>query len=116
MDAADNIYCGLCEHRAWVNFEQVAVTEEQIEQYNLPVRETKLSDPRSRTWGDKPSVELDALPAPVLRDLVRESIERHIDPEELQRAKQIEQLERMTLAEVRKNMVPVPNSLKGDGS
>ena len=51
-------------------FKRVAITEGQIVSLNLPVRETKKSDPRAKNWGDKPSAELDALPAPILRQLV----------------------------------------------
>jgi hypothetical protein len=113
VDAADKIEIGLLQHGADVYFKRVAVTKEQIDSLHLPVRETKPSDPRSKNWGNRPSVELDALPAPVLRELVRASIERHIDHEVLDRTRLIEQKERETLAAVRKNLVPVPNSHYG---
>jgi hypothetical protein len=114
VDAAKKIQRGLWKHGAFVFFEQVAVTEEQIESLELPIRETKSSDPRSKSWGDKPSVELDALPAPVLRDLVRDCIERHIDHNELERTRLIELREREALDEVRRNLVLVQDSLEGE--
>jgi hypothetical protein len=110
VDAAEKIELGLHEHGADVYFERVAVTEEQIAHLNLPTRETKASDPRSRGWGDRYSVELDALPAPVLRELVKQCIEQHIDPELLERERLIEQRERQTLEAMRENLVLVPNS------
>jgi hypothetical protein len=110
VDAAFKIRDGLREHGALINFERVAVTEEHIIRLNLPTRPTKKSDPRSKKWGDKPSVELDALPAPELRDLVSGCIEQHIDADLLERTKRIEELERETLANVRKNVVQVQNS------
>jgi hypothetical protein len=113
VDAANKIEKGLLEHGARVFFERVAVTEEQIGLYNLPSRETKRSDPRSKGWGNRPSVELDALPAPLLRKLVKESIERHIDPWQLERTRQVEQQERKTLAAVRENLVLDQNSDNG---
>jgi hypothetical protein len=116
VDAAIKIMIGLWGHGAKVDFEQVAVTEEQIELYSLPVRETKWSDPRSRTWGDKPSVELDALPAPILRGLVKDCIERHIDRDELMRSQLIELAERDTLEAIRRNLVLEQNSSNGGES
>jgi len=83
VDAANKIWLGLMRFGAVVNFERVAITENQIHAFNLPERETKVKDPRSKSWGNKPSVELDALPAPILRDLVKKRIEQHIDPDEL---------------------------------
>jgi len=115
VDAAYKIELGLLMHGVDVHFERVAITEEQLEIYQLPVRETKASDPRSRAWGNKPSVELDALPAPTLRDLVRECIEDHIDPTEWERLRRIEERERETLAEVSGNLVQVQKSLFGRG-
>lgn len=110
VDAAYKIELGLLIHGVDVRFQRVAVTEDQIELYKLPVRKTKTNDPRSKRWGNLPSCELDALPAPILRNLVKECIERHIDPDELKGIRLIEQQERETLAAVRKNMVLVPKS------
>jgi hypothetical protein len=63
-------------------FERLAVTPEQIHQYDLPTRPTKASDTRSRNF-DGDSVEVDAMPSRVLRMLVEDAIERWIDPEKL---------------------------------
>jgi len=97
VNAAEKIQEGLAEHGARVHFERVAVTEEQIEQYSLPSRPTKKGDPRSKKWGHRQSVELDALPAPILRDLVRDCITRHIDVAVWKRTLAIEAEERRTL-------------------
>jgi hypothetical protein len=113
VDAANKIEIGLLRHGADVHFERVAITEEQIETLHLPVRETKASDPRSLRWGNRPSVELDALPAPVLRELVRECIEQHIDHDILERTLLIEQREREVLTAVNEKLVQVLNSQKG---
>ena len=110
VDAAHKIELGLLKHGADVFFERVAITEDQIESLGLPTRETKKSDPRSSRWGDKPSVELDAMPAPTLRKLVRQCIEKHMDPDLLERSRLIEQQERKTLAVVRENLVLAQNS------
>ena len=43
--------------------------------WGLPTRPTKHEgNSHARMWGDRPSVELDAIPGYVLRDLVRQSI------------------------------------------
>lgn len=113
VDAAHKIRDGLLEHGANINFKRVAITPSQIQEYNLPSRATKKSDPRSKKWGNTPSVELDAMPAPVLREIVKECIERHIDPFELETAHLIEQLERKALAAMTRNFVQVQDSDKG---
>jgi hypothetical protein len=65
-----------------IHFERLAVTERQIVEWNLPTRPTKASDSRAKRWkGD--SVELDAIPPNLLRQLVRDAIERHISPARL---------------------------------
>lgn len=79
--------------------ERVAVTEDQIARWDLPTRPTKTTDSRSKGFaGD--SVELDAIPPARLRALVRDCIERHIDPGPLARTRDIERLERASLADL----------------
>jgi hypothetical protein len=51
---------------------------------SLPSRPTKASDPRAEKF-DGDSVELDAIPPDDLRDLVRDTIEQHIDRDEIER-------------------------------
>lgn len=61
-----------------LTFERVAVTPEQIDEFNLPTRPTKKTDTRSKNFKGE-SVELDAIPPDDLRALVRDCIEQHID-------------------------------------
>lgn len=61
-----------------VNFERVALTEDQIQYYNLPTRPTKKSNHSKKFKGR--SVEIDALPMGTLRDLVDRAITQHIPP------------------------------------
>jgi hypothetical protein len=109
VDAAYKIRDGLIEHGANIHFERMAVTKLQILLWDLPTRETKKKDPRAKAWGDNPSVELDAVPAPKLRDLVRACIEEHIDHDLLRSAKEVERLERASLANIKNNLVQVQN-------
>lgn len=87
---------------AEIHFEHMAVTWPQIEAWNLPTRPTKRTDTRSKAYGDKPSVELDAIPPDVLRSLVKKCIERHIDPQVLKRLAWIEAEERQMLETIAK--------------
>jgi hypothetical protein len=82
-----------------LEFERVAVTPDQIEAWSLPTRPTKIKgNAHAKGWDeDQESVELDAIAASDLRELVRESIEQHIDDEALARIRQIEAEEREQL-------------------
>ena len=64
--------------------EKVSLTKEDIEKYNLPPDFAKKSDTRSKKFiaknGDM-AVELDALPADVLREKIKSSIEKYLDIE-----------------------------------
>ena len=77
---------------AEIHFERLAVTPEQIEEWSLPTRPTKISDTRSKGFGDV-SVELDAIPPNDLRDLLQEAIERHLPPEQYDVLKAAEESE-----------------------
>lgn len=77
-------------------FERMAITPKQIEQHNLPTRPTKKSDTRSKDFGDI-SVELDALPPQMLRDLVESAINRHLPKWELRILQTAEASEREML-------------------
>jgi hypothetical protein len=78
---------------AEIYFERIAVTEEQIAEWNLPTRPTKKSDTRAKGFGDI-SVELDAIDPNVLRSLVQETIERHLPPDQFEILKAYEESER----------------------
>jgi hypothetical protein len=105
-EAARKVKEGLTqEHGASINFEWVAITEEQIHKYSLPTRPPKNTTAKERKhWGNKPCVELDALPAPVLRQLVRDCITQHINPFEWDRILEIETQERKTLNSILSNL------------
>jgi hypothetical protein len=78
------------------HYERVAVTEEQIEVFNLPTRPTKRTDTRAKNWKGE-SCELDAIRADDLRSMVEEVIKRHIDPKVYESTMVIEEQERSTL-------------------
>lgn len=70
------------------SFEQIALTPEQISEWNLPTRPLKKpkpgeqGDPRLKKWtGGEISVEIDVLKPGIIRELVRSAIVSHMDRE-----------------------------------
>jgi hypothetical protein len=82
QDAARAIEKGLRHHAgsAEIHFERIAVTQRQIDEWNLPTRPTKQSDSRAKKFGPV-SVELDAIDPNKLRELVDDVIARHLPPD-----------------------------------
>ncbi len=80
-----------------ITVERLAVTAEQVEQWNLPTRPAKRSDPQAAVWGNKPAVELDAIDPITLRNLAQDAILRHIDPHGWKVEREIERSERQGL-------------------
>jgi hypothetical protein len=89
-----------------INFECIAVTPEQIEEWNLPTRPTKRNKNTHAKGFVGDSVELDAIPADKLRGLVRSCIERHIDKKKLEITKIAELSERKFLADLAGRLAP----------
>jgi len=84
---------------AEIYFERIAVTPDQISEWNLPTRPTKKTDSRSKNFKGE-SVELDAIPAKKLRELISECIEKHINSEILDRTMMAEHAEKQTLENI----------------
>jgi hypothetical protein len=61
-----------------VYFHNLAVTQSQVERWNLPTREPKRKSAADKKWPHDFCCELDAIPADQLRDLVRDAIEQHL--------------------------------------
>lgn len=80
-----------------VCFQRIAVTEEQIDELGLQSRPQKRTDTRAAAWGNRPNVEVDAIPANTLRDLVENTITSHIDDDALRITRETEQAERSLL-------------------
>jgi hypothetical protein len=77
--------------------ERVALTEEQIAEFDLPTRPTKRQGNNHANTFEGESVELDALPSNVLRTMVRKVIEQHITPRDLEVLRSAEDSERRLL-------------------
>jgi hypothetical protein len=77
--------------------ERLAATPEQIEEYGLITQPVTRTDTRARKFIQRfgtETVELDAIPASEVRRLVREAIERHMDPRRLAFLRMVEEEER----------------------
>jgi hypothetical protein len=81
---------------AEIHFERIAVTEDQISEWDLPSRPTKSTDTRAKNFGDI-SVELDAMQPNYLRLLVEGVILRHLPADEFRKLKVAEESERELL-------------------
>ena len=77
--------------------DRTALTQKQIEVFGLPTRPTKRDGNRHADGFEGESVELDALPPTELRAMVREVIERHISPRNLEMLRVAEESEREIL-------------------
>jgi hypothetical protein len=96
-----------------LHFERVAVTECQMREYDLPTRPTKTTDSRSRGFGAV-SVEVDAIPARALREMVQDCIERHIDEAALKVVQVAEASEREQLGLLARIFQANPKLLSDD--
>lgn len=68
-----------------ISFERIAITQDQIQQYQIPPMMAKSSDSRYAKFAadfGEDVVELDALDPDVLTNLIHESIEKHFDLDE----------------------------------
>jgi hypothetical protein len=63
-----------------IHVEPLALTEQQIEDWSLPTRPPKKKDPQAKKWGNRPTVELDAIDPDMLVSIVERAITRHVDP------------------------------------
>lgn len=86
---------GFAPH-AEVQMSRLAVTPAQIDEYGLPTRPTKTTDTRSTKFRGE-SVEVDAIPAPELRRLLRSTIQKHVNTIVLEATKSVERAERNQL-------------------
>jgi hypothetical protein len=79
-------------------FVQIAVTEQQITDWNLPTREPKRKSAADKKWPHDFACELDAIPPDRLRDLVETYINLHLPQDKLEKLKAAEESEREIIA------------------
>lgn len=79
----------------WLTFSRIGITQEQILEFDLPTKPRKDTDRRARHV--EATVEAEAMPAGILRRLVRDAVERLLPHDALRVAKVAEESERMLL-------------------
>ena len=83
-----------------VDVRKIALTMDQVQQYNPPPNPAKVTDPRAAAYiaihGDE-SWEVDALPPNVLTQLINDAIEAEIDNDALQEILDKEESDREVL-------------------
>ncbi len=80
-----------------VEFYSLGLSALQVEKWNLPTRPPKRKTTADKNWPYPYAAELDAIPPELLRQLVRDAIEQHLPPHELEALKATEAMERETL-------------------
>jgi hypothetical protein len=83
-----------------VSVHKIALTMEQVEQYNPPPNPTKLTDTRSPAYIEKhgnQSWEVDALPPDVMHQIVEDSILEYVDMDLMNAVKVQEELDKKRL-------------------
>ena len=81
-----------------LNFHRIAITPEQIEEFDLPTKPRKAKDKRSKQV--KETVEAEAMPPNILRRILREKVESFLPPGALEVAKVAEAFEQRTILEL----------------
>ncbi len=102
QDAARHIEETLCRFapETEIIFQRLAVTPEQIAEWNLPTRPNKPTDMRTKNFAGAASVELDAINPNEFRALVHSAIDQHIDQRKLKVLLAAEESERLLLREL----------------
>ena len=80
-----------------LTFDRLAINQPQIEQYDLPTKPRKTTD--RRRLEIKETVEAEAMPAHIMRAMVREKVESYLEPGALEVAKAAEQSERAMMGQ-----------------
>jgi len=97
MDMVRDIRDRLREFRCYARVERIALTMDQVGQYDLPPNPAKRTDPRSRGYSNEyggRSWELDALNPEILTGVLKEHILRYLDVRKYEKAIRLEQGEK----------------------
>jgi len=91
----------LSDFGVFINYERIALTQKQIEKYQLPSDPGKKTDPNYNKfvslYGSDMVVELDSLPPDVLRDIIKDCITKNINNGLLAQVQEEEEAEKVSL-------------------
>src|SRR5690606_19661203 len=88
-----------------VRFVRVALTAQQVKEHNLPTAPAKATDTRSTTWAGG-TCQLEALPPNEIADILLDAILDHLDFDQLETDRGLEDVERRRIA----GALPAPGS------
>src|SRR5690606_17566023 len=98
---AEDVTAFVEQDRPWatvsVEFVRVALTAQQVREYDLPTAPAKSSDTRSKKWAGG-TCQLEALPPNMIADILRSAIFDHIDFDRLDEAREQERIDRLKIA------------------
>lgn len=96
-DAAAFVEADRVIHTSRIEAVRVALTSEQVAEYQLPTSPAKTTDKRSKNWNGSGTCQLEALTPDTLASIVREAIVDRIDHETLAGVLSLERRERTML-------------------
>ena len=96
-DAAAFTIADRSVHTAAVEGVRVALTAEQVSEFDLPTKAAKVTDSRTSGWNGQGTCELEAVPPDQLAAMVRDAIETPIDADQFWRVVELEQDDREQL-------------------
>ncbi|MDW3118269.1 MAG: hypothetical protein R8G60_11150 [Roseovarius pacificus] len=85
-----------------VDFHRVALTREQVAEYDLPTAPPKATDTRSKNWTGG-TCQLEALPPNIIADILNDALWKHIDPDQYLEDCEAEETDR---AEITRLLLP----------
>lgn len=90
-----------------VDVRKVALTTEQVEEYDPPPNPAKMNDPRASEYVDKhgdTSWEVDAIPPDALDRIIRDALDDVVDAEKMEKIKAQEKRDKILLLKSLKNL------------
>ncbi len=98
---AADVVAFVAADRPWatvrVDFERVALTKEQVRQYDLPTAPAKSTDSRTKTW-EGGTCQLEALPPNVIADILLDEIVSCVDLDRVHADRDREALDKQRIA------------------
>ena len=92
----------------WLGIERIAVTQQQRDELNLPTRPAKEKGAKAGIHGEIGCVEVEAIPPAILRRILATKIESYLDMDIFAKTRQIDIMQRGTMAEMAANLGATP--------
>ncbi|KIN72566.1 hypothetical protein [Sulfitobacter guttiformis] len=92
-----------------VEFHRIALTKQQVVEYDLPTAPAKSTDTRSKNW-EGGTCQLEALPPNVIAEILKTALWKHIDPEQYLADVEAQKVDREAITRL---LLPAPQSGEG---